>query len=61
MEKPDLSTGQRFRVHAGNLGIREGEIIYVGETFFTIKFKNYPESFQFFELRTGSVRLEAVK
>jgi hypothetical protein len=57
----DFSIGDKVRVHMGNSVAREGEIIFKGETFFTVKFKNYPEAFQYFELRTGNVRMEILK
>ena len=57
----DFNIGDKVKVHAGNLAVRDGEIIYIGETFFTVKFKNYPEAFQYFELKTGNVRVEVLK
>ena len=55
---PEFALGDKVRVFAGNMPSRDGEIIFLGETFFTVKFKNYPEAFQYFELKTGSVRIE---
>jgi len=57
----DFDIGDKVRVFAGNLPSREGEIIFLGETFFTVRFKNYPEAFQYFELKTGSVRVEVLR
>ena len=57
----DFYVGDKVRIYAGNLQPRDGEIIFIGETFFTVRFKNYPEAFQFFELKTGSVRVEIIK
>ena len=57
----EFRIGDKVKVHAGNLPIREGEIIYLGETFFTVRFKNYPEAFQYFELKTGNVRVEIIR
>jgi len=57
----DYNLGDKVRVFAGNLPSRDGEIIFVGETFFTVRFKNYPEAFQYFELKTGSVRVELLR
>jgi len=57
----DFYMGDKVRVFAGNLPSREGEIIFMGETFFTVRFKNYPEAFQYFELKTGSVRVEVLR
>ena len=57
----DYDIGDKVRIFAGNQPSRDGEIIFVGETFFTVRFKNYPEAFQFFELMTGSVRVELLR
>jgi len=57
----DFSLYDRVRVHVGNSTSREGEVIYKGDTYFTVKFKNYPEAFQYFELKTGNVRMEILK
>ncbi|MDR3091532.1 MAG: hypothetical protein LBU36_04950 [Clostridiales bacterium] len=57
----DFSTGDRVRVHSGTSSHRDGEIIYKGNSFFTVKFKHYSEAFQYFELKTGSVRVEAAR
>ena len=57
----DFSLWDKVRVHVGNSGSRDGEVIYKGESFFTVKFKNYPEAFQYFELKTGNVRMEILK
>ena len=57
----DFYIGDKVKIYAGNQQPRDGEIIFIGETFFTVRFKNYPEAFQFFELKTGSVRVEIVK
>ena len=57
----EFSRGDKVRVHVGNTGLREGEIIFKGSHFFTVKFKHYPESFQYFEMKTGNVRMEILK
>jgi len=57
----DYNLGDKVRVFAGNLPSRDGEVIFIGETFFTVRFKNYPEAFQYFELKTGSVRVELLR
>ncbi|GHU53847.1 hypothetical protein AGMMS49975_13050 [Clostridia bacterium] len=56
----DFAAGNKVRVHAGNAHSRDGEVIHKGDFFFTVKFKHYPESFQYFELKTGSVRVEVM-
>ena len=57
----EFQVGDKVRVHTGNTGVREGEIIFRNDSFFTVDFKNYPESFQHFELKTGSVRMEVLR
>ena len=57
----EFNVGDKVRVFAGNQPSREGDVIFIGEMFFTVRFKNYPEAFQFFELKTGSVRVEVIK
>ena len=57
----DYNLGDKVRVFAGNLPSRDGEVIFIGETFFTVRFKNYPEAFQYFELKTGSMRVELLR
>lgn len=55
----EVIVGEKVKVFVTNSALaREGKIIYKNPHFFTIKFKNYPESFQYFELKTGNVRLE---
>lgn len=46
---------------------REGQIIFINacnkdltQGFFTVQFDLYPEAFQFFDLKTGVIRLEKV-
>ena len=57
----EFDIGDKVRIFAGNLPSRDGEVIFLGETFFTVRFKNYPEAFQYFELKTGSVRVEVLR
>lgn len=55
----EIMVGKKVKVYTANSNMsREGEIIYKSAHFFTVDFKNYPESFQYFELKTGNIRIE---